>query len=93
MDDILNVDDKVYVYFPRMKRMKLIPNWCGPFKIIFAVHPVYRIEVKTQNRTFAKVVTRDRIKRTKSNAILSNFDENIFMETKNAENNRERRLY
>ena len=87
LDDILHVDDKVYVYFPRMKRMKLVPNWYGPFRVIFADHPVYRIEIKTQNRTFTKVVTRDRIKRAKSDAIISNFNENIFMETESIENN------
>ena len=87
LGDILNVDDKVYVYFPRMKRMKLEANWYEPFKIIFEDHPVCCIEVKTQNRTFTKVVTRDRLKRTKSNAIISHFNENIFMETKNTENN------
>ena len=87
LDDILHADDKVYVYFPRMKRMKLVPNWYGPFRVIFADHPVYRIEIKTQNRTFTKVVTRDRIKRAKSDAIISNFNENIFMETESIENN------
>ena len=70
-----------------MKRMKLVPNWYGPFRVIFADHPVYRIEIKTQNRTFTKVVTRDRIKRAKSDAIISNFNENIFMETESLENN------
>ena len=87
LDDILHVDDKLYVYFPQMKRMKLVPNWYGPFRVIFADHPVYRIEIKTQNRTFTKVVTRDRIKRAKSDAIISNFNENIFMETESIENN------
>ena len=87
LDDILHVDDKVYVYFPRMKRMKLVPNWYGPFRVIFADHPVYRIEIKTQNRTFTKVVTSERIKRAKSDAIISNFNENIFMETESIENN------
>ena len=67
--------------------MKLVPNWYGPFRVIFADHPVYRIEIKTQNRTFTKVVTRDRIKRAKSDAIISNFNENIFMETESIENN------
>ena len=86
-DDILQVDDKVCIYFPRMKRIKLVPNWYGPFRVIFADHPVYRIEIKTQNRTFTKVVTRDRIKRAKSDAIISNFNENIFMETESIENN------
>ena len=85
LDDILHVDDKVYVYFPRMKRMKLVPNWYGPFRVIFADHPVYRIEIK--NRAFTKVVTKDRIKRAKSGANISNFNENIFMETESIENN------
>ena len=89
LDDILHVDDKLYVYLTRMKRMKLVPNWYGPFRVIFADHPVYRIEIKTQNRTFTKVVTRDRIKRAKSDAIISNFNENIFMETESIENNLE----
>ena len=48
LDDILHVDDKVYVYFPRMIQMKLVPNWYGPFRVILADHPVYRIEIKTQ---------------------------------------------
>ena len=87
LDDILHVHDKVYVYFPRMKRMKIVPNWYGSFRVIFADHPVYRIEIKTQNRTFTKAVTRDRIKRAKSDAIISNFYENIFMETESIENN------
>ena len=86
LDDILHVHDKVCVNFPRMKRMKLVPNWFGPFRIIFADHPVYCIEVKTQNRTFTKVVTRGRIKRAKSDAIINNFNENILIETKNTEN-------
>ena len=29
LGDNLHVDDKVYVYFPRMERMKLVPNWYG----------------------------------------------------------------
>ena len=87
LDNILHVDDKVYVYFLRTKRMKLVPKWYGPFRVIFADLPVYRIEIKTQNRTFTKVVTRDRIKRAKNNAITSNFNENIFMETESIENN------
>ena len=87
LDDILHVNDKVYVYFPRMKRMKLVPNWYGPFRVIFADHPIYRIEIKIPNRAFTKVVTRDRIKRPKSDAIISNFNENIFMETESIENN------
>ena len=86
LDDILHVDDKVYVYFPQMKRMKLVPNWYGPFRVIFADHPVYRIEIKTPNRAFTKVVTRDRIKRAKSDAIIKNFNENIFMGTESIEN-------
>ena len=89
LDDILNFNDKIYVFLPQMKRMKLVPNWCGPFKFIFADHPVYRIEVKTENRTCTKVATRDIIKRAKSDAIISSFNENIFMETKNTENNTE----
>ena len=86
LDDILHVNDKVYVYFPGMKRMKLVPNWYGPCRVIFADHAVYRIEIKTQNRTFTKVVTRDKIKRAKSDAMISNFNENIFMETETIEN-------
>ena len=86
LDDILHVHDKICVNFPQMKRMKLVPNWFGPFRIIFADHPVYCIEVKTQNRTFTKVVTRGRIKRAKSDAIINNFNENILIETKNTEN-------
>ena len=89
LDDILNVDDKIYVFFPQMKWMKLVPNWYGAFKFIFADHPVYRIEVKTENRTCTKLAIRDRIKRAKSDAIISSFNENIFMETKNTENNTE----
>ena len=67
--------------------MKLVPNWYRPVRVILADHPVYRIEIKTQNQTFTKVVTRERIKRAKSNAITSNFNENIFMETESIENN------
>ena len=59
LDDILNVDEKIYVFFPQMKRMKLVPNWYGAFKFIFADHPVYRIEVKTENRTCTKLATRN----------------------------------
>ena len=81
LDDILHVDDKVLVYFPRMKQIKLVSNWYGPFRVIFAHHPVYRIEIKTKNQTFTKVVTRVRIKRAQSHAIISNFNEKIFMET------------
>ena len=86
LDDILHVDDKFYVYFPRMKRTKLVSNWYGPFRVIFADHLVYRIEIKTQNQTFTKVVTRVRIKRARSDAIISNFNENIFMETESIGN-------
>ena len=63
LDDILHVDDKGYICFPRIKRVRLEPNWYEPFRVIFADHPIYCIEIKTQNRTFMKVVTRDRIKR------------------------------
>ena len=86
LDNILHVSDKVYVYFPQMKQRKLVPNFYVPFRVIFADHPVYRIEIKTQNLTFMQVVTRDRIKRAKNDAIISNFNENIFMETKSIEN-------
>ena len=86
LDNILHVIDKVYAYFLQMKQMKLVANWYGSFRVIFADHPVYRIEIKTQNRTFTKVVTRDRIKRAKSDAIISNFNENIFMETESIGN-------
>ena len=72
--DILDFDD--LFYFPRIKRMKLVPNWYGPLRVIFADHPVYRIEIKTLNRTFTKV--RDRIKWAMSDAIISNFNENIL---------------
>ena len=70
-----------------MKRMKLVPNWYGPFRVIFVDHPVYRIETETQNRTFTRLVTRNRVKRAKSSAIINNFNENIFMETESIENN------
>ena len=58
LDDVLNSDGKVCIYFLRMQGMKLVPNWYGPLKIIFADDPVYRIEVTTQNRTFTKVITK-----------------------------------
>ena len=63
LDDILHVDDKGYICFPRIKRVRLEPNWYEPFRVIFTDHPIYCIEIKTQNRTFMKVVTRDRLKR------------------------------
>ena len=88
LDDVLNSDGKVCIYFLRMQGMKLVPNWYGPLKIIFADDPVYRIEVTTQNRTFTKEITKGKIKRAKSDVIISNFNENIFMELKNTENNR-----
>ena len=65
LDDILHVDEKGYVYFPRIKWVRLEPNLYEPFRVIFADHPIYCIEIKTQNRTFMKVVTRDKIKRRK----------------------------
>ena len=65
LDDILHVDEKGYVYFPRIKRVRLEPNLYEPFRVIFVDHPIYCIEIKTQNRTFMKVVTRDKIKRRK----------------------------
>ena len=66
LDDILHVDDKGYVYFPRIKWVRLELNSYEPFRVIFADDPIYCIEIKTQNRTFMKVVvTRDRIKRRK----------------------------
>ena len=67
--------------------MKLVPNWYGPFWVIFVKHQVYRIEIKTQNGTFTNVITRDRIKSAKNHPIISNFNENIFMETESMENN------
>ena len=41
----LEVDDHVFVYLPRNKRVKLTKKWTGPYKIIKADHPLYKVEV------------------------------------------------
>ena len=66
LDDPLLVDDKVYVYLPRNKRLKLVPNWYGPFLITKANHPVYHVDIQTHQGTITKTLTRDRLKRVKN---------------------------
>eukprot|EP00795_Rhopilema_esculentum_P009473 gene9473-17203_t len=63
IDDKLSVGDYVYVYLPRLARVKLIAKWNGPFKIIRASHPVYSIEIPSNKGTLIKTVTRDKLKR------------------------------
>ena len=66
LDDPLLVDDKVYVYLPRNKRLKLVPNWYGPFLITKANHPVYHVDIQTHQGTITKTLTRDRLKKVKN---------------------------
>ena len=63
IDDKLSVGDLVYVYLPRLARVKLIAKWNGPFKIIKASHPVYSIEIPSNKGKLIKTVTRDKLKR------------------------------
>eukprot|EP00795_Rhopilema_esculentum_P004930 gene4930-21270_t len=63
IDDKLSVGDYVYVYLPRLARVKLIAKWNGPFKILKASHPVYSIEIPSNKGTLIKTVTRDKLKR------------------------------
>eukprot|EP00795_Rhopilema_esculentum_P006559 gene6559-12057_t len=63
IDDKLSVGDYVYVYLPRLARVKLIAKWNGPFKIIRASHPVYSIEIPSNKGTLIKTITRDKLKR------------------------------
>ena len=46
LDNILHVDGSVYIYFPRMKRMKLAPNWYWPFRIIFRIIQFIELKLK-----------------------------------------------
>ena len=70
IDDPLAIGDKVYIYLPRNKRLKLVPNWYGPVLVIFENHPVYRVTIATDQGDIEKTVTRDRLKRVKNSDVL-----------------------
>ena len=63
LDDQLNVNDQVYVYFPRDKRVKLAKKWNGPYKVVDADHPVYKVQLNGKTGMQVKVFTRDKLKR------------------------------
>ena len=69
IDDPLAIGDKVYIYLPRNKRLKLVPNWYGPVLVIFENHPVYRVTIATDQGDIEKPVTRDRLKRVKNSDV------------------------
>ena len=58
-----------------------------PLKLFLHIIWFIALKLKLKIEHLRKVITRDRVKRAKSNAILSNFNENIFIEMENAENN------
>ena len=62
-DDKLLVGDRVYLYLPRLARVKLTPKWNGPFKVMKAAHPVYTVSIPTSKGQISKTVTRDKLKR------------------------------
>ena len=65
-DSVLAVDDLVYVFLPRLKRVKLACKWNGPFKVHAAFHPKYAIKIPTDKGIIIKTVTRDKLKKVKN---------------------------
>ena len=49
--DPLNIGDMVYVFNPRTKRVKLEPNWRGPFEVINKSKHLYLIEIMNGEKT------------------------------------------
>ena len=60
----LNVNDRVYMYMPRLRHVKLVNKWHGPFRVIEALHPVYIIEILTNHGIVEEAIPRDRLKKT-----------------------------
>ena len=67
LKDELVDGDKILDYLPRNKRLKVVPNWYGPFLVISSNHPVYQVEIVTPQGIILKTLTRDRLKRVKEN--------------------------
>ena len=80
LNDELVDGDKVYVYLPRNKRLKLVPNWYGPFLVTSSNHPVYQVEIVTPQGIISKTLTRDRLKRVKENIPLMKLSRNVNKE-------------
>ena len=49
---------------PRLRHVKLVNKWHGPFRVIEALHPVYIIETLTNHGIVEKAIPRDRLKKT-----------------------------
>ena len=60
----LNVNDRVYVYMPRLRHVKLVNKWHGLFRVIEALDPVYIMEILTNHGIVEKAIPRDRLKKT-----------------------------
>ena len=63
LDDTLNVNNEVFVYLPRNKRVQLAKKWDGPYKVVDADHPVYKVKLNGKTGMQDKVFTRDKLKR------------------------------
>ena len=62
-DDKLDVDDLVYVYLPRNRRVKLAKKWEGPAKVVTAKHPVYEVVRSTPKGPISSWSIRNKLKR------------------------------
>ena len=60
----LNVNDCVYMYMSRLRHVKLVDKWHGPFRVIEALHPVYIIEILTNHGIVEEAIPRDRLTKT-----------------------------
>ncbi len=78
-DDPLKVNDKVYVYLPRNKRVKLAKKWHGPFVIVEENHPVYRVAVEGHKGLEIKVFAREKLKKVPSSFV--NYKEQLVMDS------------
>ena len=74
-DDKLSPSDHVYLFLPRLARVKLARKWHGPFKIARCAHPVYSVEVPTAKGIILRTVTRDKLKRASPDKPLQTFVE------------------
>ena len=52
------------MYMPRLRHVKLVNKWHGPFQVIEALHPVYIIEILTNHGIVEEAIPRDRLKKT-----------------------------
>ena len=57
-DEELQVGELVYVFYPRNKSKKLTCKWFGPYRILHAKHPAYKIDFGTKSQW----LTRDKLK-------------------------------